>query len=286
MLDSPFFERLDQAHGGALSMLSSRDEVQSTSARESDAVQGDDAGAGSSVGAASSDTDASDCEAIDPDPTDEVMTGGGDSLTLLCALFIDGVQLHDHGRATTTVVGLKFLDLPGFLCNTDVACFPLAYIGGSKEPTCLTEITALILEQFKDHEVSAVKGIDGDASHRLVICSICSMACHDLCVDEDTFASGKTQIRGNPIMVWDSFRKRWRKVFPVLVFAYADTPARRGWAMTTGHTGKSGCDKCGIRGVRKLPGGIVLTWTAFAGYFGKCPALLFGAKSKVCTRHT
>lgn len=173
MLDSPFFERLDQAHGGALSMLSSRDEVQNTSARESDAVQGDDAGAGSSLGATACDTDASDCEAVDPDPTDEVMTGGGDSLTLLCALFIDGVQLHDHGRATTTVVGLKFLDLPGFLCNTDVACFPLAYIGGSKEPTCLTEITALILEQFKNHEVSAVKGIDGDASHRLVIRSVC-----------------------------------------------------------------------------------------------------------------
>lgn len=92
---------------------------------------------------------------------------------------------------------------------------------------------------------------------------------------------GNIRITGAPIKVWDSHRKKWRSVFPVLVFAYADTPARRGWALTTGHTGRSGCDKCGIRGIRILPGGIQLNWTAFAGFHHPCPAMVFYPQPKV-----
>lgn len=144
MLQSPLYKRLDTAHGGALSALSS-ESVGSLVAQPTP------------VGAtgAATDPDTIDDEA-NPDPTDEVMTGDGDELALMFALFVDGVQLHDHGRASTTVVGLKCIDLPGFMCHTDLACFPMAYIGGEKEPTNLSEFTALLLQQFKDHEVFGV----------------------------------------------------------------------------------------------------------------------------------
>lgn len=89
---------------------------------------------------------------VDPDPSDEQMTGAGDALTLMFGIFVDGVQLHGHGRATTTVIGVKCLDLPGFLANTDLACYVLSFIAGPKEPTILTEIMTIILKQFKTHE--------------------------------------------------------------------------------------------------------------------------------------
>lgn len=91
-------------------------------------------------------------ETVDPDPSDEHMTGNGDSMTLTFGLFIDGVQLHQHARATTTVVGIKCIDLPAFLANTDIACYPLAFIDGPKEPTNLSEFMAIVLRQFKEHE--------------------------------------------------------------------------------------------------------------------------------------
>lgn len=150
MLDSQWDNQLDTVHGKALTALASNvvdtAEVQQSC---SDAVG--TAPRPASLGIVGEISDAEQ-ECVDPDPTDEVMTGNGDSLTLLFALFVDGVQLHDHGRATTTVMGLKCLDLPAFLSSTDLACFPLAYIGGSKEPSNLSEFMMIVLQQFKSHE--------------------------------------------------------------------------------------------------------------------------------------
>lgn len=92
---------------------------------------------------------------------------------------------------------------------------------------------------------------------------------------------GETLVRGAPIRVWDSHRKKYRLVFPVLVFAFADTPARRSWALTIGHTGFRGCDKCSIKGIRKLPDGTTLGWTAFCGYYRECHAAVLEEGAKV-----
>lgn len=155
LLDSPAYTRVDSAHGGALSALSS--------AYEPVPVEGVDAPvAGRVAQKASEDSDSGEfAEVSDPDPLDEVMTGDGDVLTLLFALFVDGVQLHQHGRSTTTVVALKCLDLPGFLCNTDLACYPLAFIDGPKEPTNLSQFMLRILQQFKKVEPFGTADLDG-----------------------------------------------------------------------------------------------------------------------------
>ena len=78
---------------------------------------------------------------------------------------------------------------------------------------------------------------------------------------------------GAPVTVYDSYRDVQRRVFPILVFAYADTPARRGWLLTCGASGRSGCDKCGTRGVRVLWDGTPLSTTRFLGFKGPTAAL-------------
>lgn len=97
----------------------------------------------------------------DPDPRDEIMTAHGEEMVLLFGLFVDGVQLHQHGRSTTTVFCLKCLDLPGFLVNTDLASYTIAFIEGPKEPTCMTSILLTILKQFKMFEPTGVQHADG-----------------------------------------------------------------------------------------------------------------------------
>lgn len=118
-----------------------------------------------------------------------------------------------------------------------------------------------------------------DAQTQLHDLTACSIAGISLLVAIDLVASHCPSttwnfvVRGAPITVWDSHRQVERKVFPILVFAFADTPARRSWALTTGHSGNSGCDKCFIRGVRELPDGTPLRWSAFCGYYRECPAV-------------
>lgn len=57
----------------------------------------------------------------------------------------------------------------------------------------------------------------------------------------------------------------------MIILAFADTPARRSWAMTCGHSGRSGCDKCFIRGdVREGQRHVT-----FGGYVDAAPAALF-----------
>lgn len=148
MLDSPLYQQLDEAHGRALSALDS-------SQTQSEVPVGGAVPMHPPAEAAPAAPYRDPLhEPVDTDPSDEVMTGAGDTLTLLFALFVDGVQLHGHGRDTTTVIGLKCLDLPAFLCHTDLACYALAFIGGPKEPSDLSEIMSIILDQFKCHEPS------------------------------------------------------------------------------------------------------------------------------------
>lgn len=154
MLDSPVYKRLDEVHGHVISALSSQ-----VSEHPGDSGLASPEVAGPSTAAAAPTCRPEDF--VDPDPSDEIMTASGDVLTLCFALFVDGVQLHQHGRATTTVVGIKCLDLPGFLCNTDLACYPLAFIGGEKEPSNLQEFMSIILKQFKAHEPNGSVDKDG-----------------------------------------------------------------------------------------------------------------------------
>lgn len=104
-------------------------------------------------------------------------------------------------------------------------------------------------------------------------------SCHWL--QDPNAIAGKVTVTGKPVKVWDSYRDMYRYVHPVLVFAYADTPARRSWLLGCGHTGRSGCDKCGIRGVRELTSGVPLGNTCFLGYSGSTLALVYDADKNV-----
>lgn len=106
MLDCDWYKKIDKSHGMALTALSSHLSPEQRGGNPDGSDVPIDF-AGGCADEASYDN----MDFVDPDPTDEVMTGDGDPLTLLFALFVDGVQLHDHGRATTTVIGLKCLDL-------------------------------------------------------------------------------------------------------------------------------------------------------------------------------
>lgn len=149
MISSPFYQQVDEAHGSAISALSSLPSSPGEGPRPPG--RGFEATASADTRAPDLTPPPPDCH-VDPDPSDEVMTGDCDTLTLLFGVFVDGVQLHQHGRATTTVIGIKCLDLPGFLSHTDLASYALAFIGGPKEPSNLSEIMAIVLKQFKLHE--------------------------------------------------------------------------------------------------------------------------------------
>ena len=75
------------------------------------------------------------------------------------------------------------------------------------------------------------------------------------------------------VPVYDVFRAEQREVVPVLALAHADTPARAAWAATCGHTGRSGCDRCAIRGTRQLADGTPTPSTVFRGYDAPAPTL-------------
>lgn len=264
LFDSELFKFLDEAHGGAISALQYGEmETEAANLPDSDpmeavnghGMQQNATQEGDTSMAGSCDEDEDDYLDVDPDPCDDIPPPEGKRITVFFSLFVDGVQLNQHGRATTVVVALKCLDLPGFLYTTDCAAYPLAFISGPKDPTNLTEILRVILDRFKEFEPVGVK-------------------------EED----GKFFIRGTPIKVFDSYRRCHREVFPIFVLAFADTPARRGWLLSTGHTSRSGCDKCGIRSVRKLPGGGTLDFNGFAGYTAAVPAKVYDSDDEVWSR--
>lgn len=74
--------------------------------------------------------------------------------------------------------------------------------------------------------------------------------------------------------MFDSYHNKVRKVVPILALCYADTPARSKLALTPGHSGRTPCDKCGIRSVRRLSTGQVLTHNAELGYDPPTHALM------------
>lgn len=172
MLQSPKYRRLDEAHGGAISALANPNYAP----QPLPAPPGAGAchpGPGD-IGVSDHSLPpqppahtaqyeyAHDGQHVEnPDARDEEMTAHGEELILLFGLFVDGVQLHQHGRSTTTVFCLKCLDLPAFLVNTDLAAYTIAFIEGPKEPTCMTQILLSILKQFKFFEPSGVRIGDG-----------------------------------------------------------------------------------------------------------------------------
>lgn len=93
------------------------------------------------------------------------------------------------------------------------------------------------------------------------------------------------KVVGKTVKVWDAYRNQYRQVAPVLAAAYADTPARRGWALATGHTGRSGCDKCGLRSTRLLPSGDTVGFGAFCGYSAPATALVYDEDKQVPLLH-
>lgn len=193
----------------------------------------------------------------DPDPRDELPPPEGDTITLFFGLFVDGVQLHQHGRSTTAVICVKCLDLPCFLATTDHSCYPLAFIDGPKEPTNMSEIMQYVLKAFK---VSEPMG--------------------------EWLPDGGFRVTGCPIEVFDCHRRRNRYVYPIFVFAFADTPARRGWLLTTGHTSKSGCDRCGLVSTRTLPCGTQIGFNGFTGYTAPTRARYWDDNLGVCPFQT
>lgn len=165
LMNSRLYKDLDAAHDGALSALSTATLGGEHEVSESEGSAMEAAAASPPlrhhVDEQGAQTDADDIleEVLHPDPSDEVMTGNGDTVILLFGLFVDGVQLHAHGRSTTTVISMKCLDLPGFLVNTNLASFNVAFIGGPKEPSNMTGITRQVLDQFKNFEPRGTGGV-------------------------------------------------------------------------------------------------------------------------------
>ena len=142
VLESPYFKHLDQKSGGALT----RD------------IHLDQAAAGahlpSSVGA------------VAQRAADEVHCGKGDHVTLLGATFVDGVQMHNGSKYTTTALSIKFMDLPAHLVQTLAASYNVAFISGPKEPSDLTSFMKHLLAQLEDaapETVTAHAASDGES---------------------------------------------------------------------------------------------------------------------------
>lgn len=79
--------------------------------------------------------------------------------------------------------------------------------------------------------------------------------------------------------VYDVYRKRYRSVVPVFALAFADTPFRAAWALTCGHSGRSGCDKCALRSTRGATDGEQYTHNVFGGYTDLAPTLNFDERT-------
>jgi hypothetical protein len=50
---------------------------------------------------------------------------------------------------------------------------------------------------------------------------------------------------------------------------------RRAWALTCGHSGRTGCDKCGLRSTRRVPDGTEYSSNCFGGYSARAPTVTF-----------
>jgi hypothetical protein len=167
MLDSPWYQEVDRSVHGLLSALrddgSTADErhgqtgagdlcSKSSHGSDDEDVERNRDGGGHSEDVSGHDTDGEPEEVQDPDPSDEVMTGAGDHLALLWAIFHDGVQMYDKTQATTMVFSTKCLCLPSWLVQTLAASYNIAFVGGNKEPAILKGFLCEILRMYKAYE--------------------------------------------------------------------------------------------------------------------------------------
>lgn len=82
-------------------------------------------------------------------------------------------------------------------------------------------------------------------------------------------------VKGTPIIVWGSWTRAHRPIFPVLAFAFQDTPWRSMWALTSGHSGASGCDFCFQRGSTTNDKGDRLGAVRWLGCYHSSPFCIF-----------
>lgn len=101
-----------------------------------------------------------------------------------------------------------------------------------------------------------------------------------------TFYSGIAGVKGTPLIVWDSWRRTHRPIFPVLALAFQDTPWRSMWALTTGHSGLSGCDLCFQRGSTMLESGERLGSVRWLGCHHPAPFCAFDEHGNWVTGET
>lgn len=166
MIESPAYQFVDEAHDGGISHLSGVTTAGSGVARTSCDAGSLPVGTATEAGEAGacSDSDHDDNSDTYHDAGEEFMTGVGQTIALLFGIFVDGVLMHKNGKATTTIISVKCLDLPAFLCQTELASYTWGFIGGKKEPTCMTQILDLLLQQFKNHELSGRFDENGERS--------------------------------------------------------------------------------------------------------------------------
>ena len=100
--------------------------------------------------------------------------------------------------------------------------------------------------------------------------------CHHLLVPTAVVLTAK-----KCITVWDSHHKAYRFVLPVLLLAFADTPQRRAWALKCGHSGRTGCDKCGLRATRHGADGMEYASNCFRGYAELAPTSTWMARGQL-----
>jgi hypothetical protein len=82
-------------------------------------------------------------------------------------------------------------------------------------------------------------------------------------------------VTGKSMNIWDPVARKFRKVHLVLALAQADTPFRAIWALLCGHSSRTGCDKCFLRGTKKGPNAEAWGATRFGGYSQHAPTLVF-----------
>ena len=88
----------------------------------------------------------------------------------------------------------------------------------------------------------------------------CKQAERRLCADHAGNNNITVQVHS------ESGEIHFRKVVPLLVMAFADTPARATWALTCGHSGRSGCDKCFMPSTRMLADGTQIHFNIYRAY--------------------
>lgn len=70
----------------------------------------------------------------------------------------DAVSLLNFGNRSATVIGIRCEDLPGEVCQTNLAWRPLIIVEGPKETTVLSGILARTIGSLQEHAPMAMAG--------------------------------------------------------------------------------------------------------------------------------